>query len=148
MCHSTTILSPNACSYEGISCRIYLPGSPIAWKRAGRKRRGYFDQQLKEKTAIRWEMKKEWRKEPSKALIELSCKFTFPVPNSLSKAKRSLLLGNPANNRIDLDNALKFILDAGQGILWENDKQVVSFKDCGKFWGYEGSTILTFKELS
>ncbi len=130
-------------------CVITIPGKPIAWKRAGRQGNIYYDQQIGIKNITKWHMRRKWHKPPSKALIELGCDFIFPFNTSFSKAKRKAMMEalTPCCKNVDLDNCLKFVLDAGQGILWLNDNQVVSFSKCGKYWGEEGSTIITFREI-
>lgn len=128
---------------------ITIPGKPIAWKRAGRAGNIYYDTQLGLKNIARWYMRRKWPNPPSKRLIEVSCQFIFPFLSSFSKVKRKTLSENltPCHNRFDIDNLIKHCLDSGQGILWENDNQIVSFSKCGKYWGEEGSTIITFREL-
>lgn len=38
---------------------------------------------------------------------------------------RSTKAGETSKTRLDIDNAIKCALDAGNGVLWEDDKQVV-----------------------
>jgi len=53
--------------------------------------------------------------------------FGLPIPKSATQSERSLLLWiGEANTKPDVDNLAKFYLDCANGILWPDDKQVVS----------------------
>jgi Holliday junction resolvase RusA-like endonuclease len=87
------------------------------------------------------------------APISLRIVFTFPRPNSHFTAKdRNHLRNNaPALYKVaapDLDNLDKLVMDAANGILYDDDSQVVSMKST-KVWAgdnsKEGSTKLKVK---
>ena len=46
------------------------------------------------------------------------------MPKSWSKKKKLLKLGTPHTSKPDLDNLIKNILDRGNNILWEDDKNI------------------------
>lgn len=52
--------------------------------------------------------------------------FYMQIPESFSKAKKSLSAWNLElhGSKPDLDNLAKFYLDAGNGILWEDDRKI------------------------
>lgn len=62
-------------------------------------------------------------------VFDVVLQFFLPIPASTSKkdASRILWLGY-ATNKPDIDNLAKFYLDAANGILWPDDKQIVSLK--------------------
>lgn len=45
----------------------------------------------------------------------------------------------------DLDNLLKTILDAGTGITWHDDKQIVQIKTA-KYYSHSPRTVLTITD--
>ena len=56
----------------------------------------------------------------------LSCRLTFrmPIPSSYSAKKRNALNDGWMIKKPDLDNLAKSVLDAFNGIIWEDDSQV------------------------
>lgn len=56
--------------------------------------------------------------------IDIEAKFYLPVAKSLSKKSREELHLAPATKKPDIDNALKFYLDAMNGTFWVDDQQV------------------------
>lgn len=61
--------------------------------------------------------------------FDVELNFFIQPPASLSKNALSLLLwtGSPSQ-KPDVDNLAKFYLDVGNGILWADDKQIISLK--------------------
>ncbi len=78
-----------------------------------------------------WQFCKDNRLKLIKYCISLQCKFHL-------KGKAG----------IDLDNALKSVMDCGEGILWKNDRQIKRFKEI-EFVEYsdEDRIEITIKEL-
>lgn len=58
--------------------------------------------------------------------IEAHIKGVFPIPKSTSKKQRALMLSGEVmhTKKIDCDNLAKTILDALNGIAYDDDKQV------------------------
>jgi Holliday junction resolvase RusA-like endonuclease len=81
---------------------------------------------------------------PLEGPLELSVTFYFKRPQSWLKARRDAVddgetpwyMGKP-----DLDNLVKLVKDAGNGILWRDDAQVVRL-DADKVYGPENETII------
>lgn len=65
---------------------------------------------------------------PLSGPIELSVEFMLPIPPSWSKRKRSAALHGELQHtsRPDLDNLLKLLKDALNGLFWIDDRQIVS----------------------
>ena len=58
--------------------------------------------------------------------VSLSCKFYVPIPSTTSK-KRSLEMEGKLNlKRPDIDNYIKLVMDALNGIAWEDDNVIAS----------------------
>lgn len=64
-------------------------------------------------------------------------KFVLPMPESWSGKKKERTNGLPHQSKPDLDNLLKFIMDA---LLPESD-QLVHTIEATKVWGHEGKII-------
>jgi crossover junction endodeoxyribonuclease RusA len=58
------------------------------------------------KTAIAWEITSQWRIAPIKGPVALNIMFYF------------------SNKRMDIDNALKGLLDCMTGLVYEDDSQI------------------------
>lgn len=111
--------------------KVSLPGVPHskARHRTTRDRRGKtstYDPQHENKITTQWKIKAQT---VGHDLVDLSEKmhlsirviFEMPIPKS-SKAKA----GSPHTKKPDIDNLLKFILDAGNGLLWKDDSKIHS----------------------
>lgn len=68
---------------------------------------------------------------------KLSCIFVLPMPNSWSNKKRLAMNGQPHQNKPDIDNLVKFVLDT----LLPNGDQQVHTLNVSKVWGEEGKII-------
>lgn len=72
---------------------------------------------------------------------EVRVTFFMPMPPSWSKKKRLAMVGAPHQQRPDIDNAVKSILDA----LAKEDSHVYLLH-AEKYWSYEGSIELGVDE--
>ena len=72
----------------------------------------------------------------------------FPIPKSTRKADRLLMETGCVwhNKKPDTDNVAKSVLDALNGIAWNDDKQVVSLK-VKKYYGKVPKVIIKIKEI-
>lgn len=114
--------------------RLVIPGDPIAWARpAGRYRR--YDSQKKEKELVRLQMLSEARKNGYRKQLEaiqehyaVTLYFCIPVPRSFNTSQKNAKLWGfeVANEKPDVDNLSKFYLDCGNGLLWSDDKCIIS----------------------
>lgn len=58
--------------------------------------------------------------------IALTCKFYCPIPASFSKRKRERLRGQLCLKKPDIDNYVKLVCDALNGIAWEDDNVIAN----------------------
>lgn len=72
--------------------------------------------------------------EPLTGPVTLAVEAVFPVPDSWSKAKKAL--AGPHTSRPDLDNLLKLLTDALNGVAFLDDSQVCHIT-AYKHYGYE-----------
>lgn len=70
----------------------------------------------------------------------------FPIPKSVSKKKHALLVGAPFPHKPDCDNLAKSILDALNGIAFDDDMQVTMLI-VAKFYSETAKTVVTIGEL-
>ena len=70
----------------------------------------------------------------------------FPVPKSYSKKKQKELMHAPFPHKPDCDNLAKSILDALNGIAFDDDMQVIMLT-VGKFYSDTAKTVVTIGEL-
>lgn len=104
---------------EGSTFRLYVPGKPQAWKRAGRAGgHSYtpavvrdFQSRISARARVAWGPAYPWP-----GLVEVSIWLAFPLLKGGGEAD--------AARFGDADNFAKGILDALQGIVYANDKQV------------------------
>lgn len=59
-------------------------------------------------------------------VIEMKCKFFFPIPKSVSKKQRALMETEtiPHTKKPDIDNCVKSVTDGIQGVAFDDDKQI------------------------
>lgn len=72
----------------------------------------------------------------------------FPIPKSVSKKQRELMEQGkvPYTKKIDIDNLVKSIMDALNGIAYDDDKQVVQLLAFKKY-GVEPCVKVRFREV-
>lgn len=82
---------------------------------------------------------------PLEGPLSLEVSFCFRRPNSWSKAQREAVdegYEEPwYTGRPDVENLLKLLLDAGNGILWVDDAQIVKADVC-KVYSDENETVI------
>ena len=71
--------------------------------------------------------------------IEMDCLFIFKKAKSNAKNKYSMPVG-------DVDNLIGAIMDACEGVLYENDRMVTEIAS-KKMWGEEDLVFITLKEI-
>lgn len=109
-----------------------LPVRPVAWARPAPCKWGMYDTQAKIKKEYIWKFRREYKdtyltKDP----VIVSCQFDYEIPKSWSKQKKKEALhGSVPYLACDLDNTLKFTFDLFNGIIWEDDRQIIGITDC------------------
>lgn len=107
-----------------------LTGKPIAQQRPRFSRGRIYDPMSEEKTEVKNTLKCNISKNTiyfdSEQLLRINMIFYTPLPKRCSKAKKTALEGILDKSRPDLDNYVKFYLDAFNEIIYEDDKSIVS----------------------
>lgn len=66
------------------------------------------------------------RKTPYASPLKLDVTFKMPIGKSVSNKKRDEMNGSYCDTNIDLDNLEKALYDCLNGVIWEDDRQVVT----------------------
>lgn len=102
-----------------MSLKISIPMKPTTWQRPRALGKRYFT--AKSHAAGKQLMQSYMRAQcdkPTAQPVLLNVSFVYVKPKREKKVYRA--------KRPDIDNLIKLVLDAGNGILWEDDVQVVS----------------------
>ena len=81
---------------------------------------------------------------PLEGPLELSVTFSFHRPESWSRFERDAVDNGKEqwrSGKPDLDNLVKLVQDAGNGILWRDDAQIVRLEAI-KVYGAENETVI------
>ena len=63
---------------------------------------------------------------PLTGALRVSIVSVHSIPQSWSNKKRELHVGKACTSKPDIDNIVKAIADGGNGVVWEDDKQIAS----------------------
>lgn len=116
--------------------KFFIPVDPIGAVRMTR--RGKFvkpdaQRYLSYKSLVGHYMRKHCD-EPIQGPIKLSVTFYMPIPLSDSKKKKAEKKGKPATVKPDIDNLLKGLFDAANGIMWPDDNAVCELVNVRKVY--------------
>lgn len=135
----------------GYAIEFSVPGKPVGKGRpiAGRSFGGHITLRTPGKTVnyenlVGWTAAQEMRGKPLiEAAVELWLAVAVEVPASWSKVKRERALAGtekPAT-KPDLDNIVKAICDALNGVVWKDDVQVVCLSVAKRYAAAPGVTV-------
>lgn len=130
-----------------------IKGAPIPWQRAGRCGTRYYDTQKHWKASYAITMSSQHGTLPKYTKpLHIEAMFYFPIPNYLkaptnpNSKKPHKKEGMPVPIKPDLDNCIKFILDACNKVLWDDDCIVCSIT-MKKVYSKNPRTEFTITEL-
>jgi len=131
---------------------ITIPGKPIAKKRPKFARRGkhvttYNPQESEEGRWITL-AHQYFPEKPFEGPIVLSAEFYMPIPKSVSKKRRAMMLTGEImhTKKPDTDNMLKFAKDCLNGFAWVDDAQVIECH-CRKLYSDTAKTVLRIEPV-
>lgn len=118
-----------------------LPVRPVAWARPAPCKWGLYDTQTKIKKQYLWEFSRIYKDSYLlKVPLIVSCQFDYAIPKSWSKQKqKEALNGSIPYLACDIDNTLKFTFDLFNGIIWEDDRQIVGITECYQMYARDDS---------
>ena len=99
------------------------------------------EKKIREKSSAA--MKNSGNLEPTKLPVKISVNFFLPIPKSFSKKKTEECLSGVVmpTSRPDLDNYLKLILDAMNGVVYVDDSQIVELLATKIYSGYACTVV-------
>ena len=128
--------------------KLIIKGQPKSQKRHRTGRGGHrYDPSSKDKKAIKKDLMQIKPAKPIKAPVKVEINAFFQTPKSWSNAKRKRHEGKPRPKKPDVDNIEKIYLDSANGMLWEDDNQVVEIQT-RKFYSEQPCTELKITQLS
>jgi len=125
-----------------------LEGIPVAQKRVRFTRNVYKPNAL-EKELAQWCFKEQFKDSILKGEpLSVDITYYLPFPKTMSKKEKEKRLNNCLRHfiRPDIDNLLKFTLDAMQGIIFENDSQITEIY-ASKYYSETPRTVITIREI-
>lgn len=132
-----------------------LNGDPVGWQRTGYNGRTgakFTQKRTRQREAdIAWAYKRAGGSlQPSTDdFIRISVLAVYPIPQSASKAKKTAMVRGDVLPTVkpDVDNVLKLIMDALNGVAYLDDKQVVDAR-CAKMYADNPCTIVSLETVS
>lgn len=108
---------------------INIPGTPVSQQRARITKSGNFDPCKKDKTNVRWVIVSELTQEQLQEIkswknydVKIRIQVKFPANITKKAIQRYVQHSECPPQKKDLDNYAKFYLDAGNGLLWNDDR--------------------------
>lgn len=129
--------------------KIIIPGDPIALNRPRfYQQYGHtiaYDNQKNQKRSISRLMASNFNQKALELPCHVSIEFFVSCP--ISDKDNNLRLWNLITpTKRDIDNLIKFVLDCGNGILWQDDRLITSIQAIKKF-SKNPCTIISFDEI-
>ena len=133
------------------SIDIKIDGKPKPQQRHRHTKKGFtYDPSSKDKKDLLTLIHSQAPKKPFEGGITLYVRFCMPYVKKhyrTGKFSNELKPNPPLSYRIkpDIDNLLKFVMDAGNGVLWKDDSQIYKV-DMEKIYSVIGYTNITVVE--
>ena len=130
--------------------QLTIDGVPVAKGRPRFSRYGAYTpkktQEYEEYVKMCW-VAKYGGVQPSEQPLEMNIVFYMPIPKSVNKKQRAEMLDGKIKHtkKPDIDNLIKSVLDALNGIAYSDDSQIIKVTAV-KRYAETGSTELTIKE--
>lgn len=123
---------------------ICVPGAPVGWQRSGGNGKRRFTQpktRAKETEIAQCAQLAMVGRQPFNCAVRVFVTAWMPIPESWSKSKKALAIDGTTKPtaKPDIDNVLKLVLDALNGVAWKDDAAVVRLTGIKKF----GATVQT-----
>ena len=117
-------------------------------KRSGKMRSITPDKTKSYEELIRWSYKAAGGQYMGENPLQVDIQAYYPIPKSFSraKAKEAVSENLRPTTKPDCDNITKVVLDALNGVAYNDDRQVVCVS-CNKYYGETGYLKIHIKEL-
>lgn len=127
--------------YKKFLYQFKLPLRPVAWARPANGKWGYYDTQSKIKRDYLYQFRKIYKgdyltKEP----LVISATYEYVIPKSWGKLKqKEAASGMYPYLAADIDNTLKFTFDLFNGVIWQDDRQIVGLNEVYQIYSVSDS---------
>ena len=145
-----TIIPPDGENYIIVT----IPGKPIPNVRHRYAKGVFYDPQAQIKEEVYWTIEAQlprdglfsggWKLHKDPCSVEIQ--FFFKPPKSLSKKKQAELINQPHTKKPDIDNLVKFYLDAAKISLYYDDAQIHQITASKKYAETEETVIKIIRE--
>lgn len=119
---------------------IILPGEPISQKRARIFAKGAMDPCWEAKEQHRSYIRQNYPVKSETGPLRVYLRFYYQYPKSMSIKKRPIA---KKTTRPDIDNLAKYIMDMANGLLWDDDAQIIDL-NCSKEYSDESKTEIIY----
>lgn len=134
--NNKNLLFKDEFEYVNEPIKYIIKGEPIPWKRPGRNQLHVFDTQKKQKLDFQLQLQSQHEsKKFYEGPLALVVYFYMGIPKTSLK-QQQLLLNTYYPYTGDLDNLIKFVQDASQGTLFENDKTICIISASKRYGSY------------
>lgn len=109
---------------------FHIPFDPVPWAAPKLARYGHaYDIREKDKRAVRYLLKEQYKGDPITNKVRLSFWFNFTPPKSATKAVRvEMLAGRIIPTKCDVTNLVKLYEDCLKGIVIDDDRHVYALE--------------------
>lgn len=125
---------------------IFIPQQPFSQKRHRTGNNGRYDPSESEKKVIKQRLEFYKPPVPLEGPLIIDIDAYFQTPESWSGAKQERHEGRYRPKKPDKDNIEKIYFDAMNGVIFEDDKQIVNGRT-RKYYSMKPRTIIRIKEL-
>lgn len=127
-----------------------IPGQPVPLERArhGKGRTYDTERNVSAKRAVAWDARAAMGvRTPFKGPVKMRLSFMFEWPSSYPKKRKQMCHGNLKDTKPDLDNLVKLVKDALNGIAYDDDSQVCEITATKFFSQQESCTRVVVEPL-
>ena len=129
---------------------VEIEGKPEVYRAPRVLRNGLvYSVHWKRKRQIQWQIRSQYQDKPWNGPLHVKLMFFFIPPKGTSHAKKQQMLEGtlPFCKRPDLSNCIKLIEDCGNGLLWEDDKQIIEL-EAYKLYGVKEKTVIIMESTN
>ena len=135
----------------GKTLKITIPGNPTPWSRAGKAGKHHYTKpaMAASQRLIAWNTIQQVGQMTLTGPLEVSIVFGLAIPASWSRKRTQEALDGRTRptGKPDVDNLAKQVLDALNGVLWQDDAQVVDLHE-RKIYAEHPSIIIQVRSLA
>lgn len=128
---------------------IEIDGIPVPWKAHAGYGKKAFNPRYKEREYYQWQIRAQYNQlNPLSGPVRVHYSYFMPIPIGTSKIRKLQMLNGLMHpiKRPDVDNFDKFLSDCLNGIIFDDDSQIVD-KYSRKIYAERPKTLITIEAL-